>query len=58
MRLIIEANQTEELRHLAINICRDFGLLDVDVCVGAVDEYGVNYFLSSKLFDIRCSPVK
>jgi hypothetical protein len=44
MRLIIEANQTEELRHFALSLCKEFGFLDIDVCAGAVDEYGVNYF--------------
>ncbi|CAF4684401.1 unnamed protein product [Rotaria socialis] len=38
-RLIIENNQTEQFRHLALNLCKEFGLLDIDVCVGAIYEY-------------------
>ncbi len=46
MKLLIETNQTEHAENIINNFCKEFKLLDVDVCMGAVHEYKVkNLFI-------------
>ncbi|CAF1219201.1 unnamed protein product [Adineta steineri] len=39
IRLLIEANQTAHIENIVMGFCREFKLIDLDVCIGAVHEY-------------------
>ena len=38
---MIDANQTNHVENVVIGFCKEFKLIDVDVCIGAVHEYKV-----------------
>jgi len=38
---LISTNQTEHIENIVNNFCKEFHVLDVDVCTGAVHEYKV-----------------
>jgi len=50
VRLLIEANQTTHIENVVNEFCKEFKLIDVDVCMGAVHEYKVKtyFFLTKK----------
>lgn len=52
-RLLIEINQTEHVEEIINTFCKEFKLIDVEVCTGAVHEYQVNSFseIKKNLFD-------
>ncbi|CAF2669724.1 unnamed protein product [Rotaria sp. Silwood2] len=39
VRLLIEANQTAHIENVVNGFCKEFKLIDIDVCIGAVHEY-------------------
>ena len=43
MKLLIETNETDHVENIVNNFCKEFKLLDVDVCMGAVHEYKVSF---------------
>ncbi|CAF1110198.1 unnamed protein product [Rotaria sp. Silwood1] len=46
VRLLIETNQTIHIENVVNGFCREFKLIDIDVCIGAVHEYKVQKFIS------------
>ena len=47
-RLLIETNQTEHVEDIINEFCKEFKLIDVEMCTGAVHEYQVNSFSEIK----------
>ncbi|CAF0945509.1 unnamed protein product [Rotaria sordida] len=39
VRLLIEANQTIHIENVVNGFCKEFKLIDINVCIGAVHEY-------------------
>ncbi|CAF1450802.1 unnamed protein product [Adineta ricciae] len=39
VRLLIEANQTAHIENVVMGFCKEFKLIDIDVCIGVVHEY-------------------
>lgn len=41
VRLLIGANQSDHIENVVLGFCKEFKLIDIDVCMGAVHEYRV-----------------
>ena len=49
-RTLIDVNQTEHIENVITGFCREFKLIDLDVCMGAVHEYKVSGATHGTLF--------
>jgi hypothetical protein len=45
MRILIEINRTDLIDDVALKFCKFYILLDQNVCLGAVNEYKVNFLV-------------
>jgi hypothetical protein len=51
VRLLIGANQSDHIENVVVGFCKEFKLIDIDVCMGAVHEYRVEKHSRNDSYD-------